>query len=104
MGPDISYLYEKMIVTVHHLATGKERIKERLKAVCFEPFHGLDRFFPDDLVDEKSKYERIDAELKRDGTYSETIDEMTEDEAADIARRILDLASKIEAQYHAQYG
>ena len=93
----INYAAEKLSYAVRKLVVGKGRIKERLKEAAVDVEVAGASNMPADFL---AKYETVLARLTahaREGNESAsdmTIRQMSEDEACDIAKQILDLADE----------
>ncbi len=104
MSTSPSYVCEKLYGAMYALAVGPGRIRERLHSAAMG-FHILrPDDFPDDY-DLRPQYEQLWKKLTAkkakadEGTLRATIDAMSEGEAAEIARKLLE----IEAQHRAWF-
>jgi hypothetical protein len=96
----VRYAHEKFISAVYNLATSPEKINERLTSAWMS-FHTVRaEDLPDDL---KNEFILINEKLKgRDrtkGTVEQAIAKMTEEEAADLARKIVDFDGHVSDYY-----
>ena len=93
------YVAGKFGEVVDALATGQDRIIERMRNVCRSHLHVIgDADFPDALLPEwkdiRTRLTAVEPTGLDDerGSFNRTLDEMSEEDAADLAQRLCDLA------------
>ena len=98
---DAPYVAGKFREVVDALATGHDAIIERMRNVCQSHLHVIrDTDFPDTLLPEwKDIHTHLTAVEPtgpddQRGSFNRTLDEMSEEDAADLAQRLCDLARK----------
>lgn len=102
------YAYEKLFLTVDILATGKDRIKERLLDAVISQFECLSpgketNFLPPEL---QKKYDEIMNSLTKveaiadEGTLNATISKLNEDEAQHYAKEIVSMLFQLIMNYY----
>lgn len=100
MGTENAYAKEKLFRMIYGLATGTEDIKTRLRLAFFDVPHIKKEIFTPVL---QSEWEEISERVRRlgpiqdgegkivTGAFENTINHMTDDEAREIAEKIVNL-------------
>ena len=92
-----SYIFEKLMLTVNILATGKGRINDRLKSAVMSQFERLSPGHNDIPNKYTVKHNQIMKQLTcvkpigDEGSLTATIDSLSEDESQEIAEKIVSL-------------
>lgn len=100
MKPSVSYVREKFAAAVEALATGADPLPQRLLGAC-QSFATLDGpVFPTAEMNAKWKFihdRLVENEDTGQGRIQATLDAMSADRAAEIARDIVDLEFQVRA-------
>lgn len=99
---DTSYLWEKLYIATHALATGRGSLKERLHSAYLSFAHLGPEDFPEELQNDFAALEeqmtRVEARAD-EGTVAATLQAIDDDEAAEIAGKIVDLYNTLATNY-----
>jgi predicted acetyltransferase len=92
------YGYEKFSNAVHELAASSKPIKERLRNATYHLGILRDENIPEEMRDEfKGIFERIRSGIpqNREGTLTATVNQMTEEEAVELAGDIVSFNNRL---------
>jgi hypothetical protein len=90
--------WEKLSAAVRHLATMPDRIQDRVcDAFTLAYTHPDPDQYPEDMFYE---FQDVRNRLTRKGSIGETTNDMTDDEAIEIAKKLFDMYERTAAKYY----